>query len=78
MIRFQPVPEVSKLPQPQRCIRNQQERMADDMRELAFAGRNVSLETLVECGWTEDAVKRLAPEARKIARRKAVTQTARA
>ncbi len=52
--------------------------MADDMRELAFAGRNVSLETLGECGWTPDTIRRLAPEAREIARRKAVTQTARA
>lgn len=78
MIRFQPVSEARKHPQPPRCIRSLQERMADDMRELAFAGRNVSLETLVECGWTIDTIKRLAPEAREIARRKAVTQTARA
>lgn len=74
MIRFQPVSEARKLPQPPRCIRSLQERMADDMRELAFAGRNVSLETLGECGWTPDTVKRLAPEAREIARRKSTRQ----
>ncbi|MCJ7996660.1 hypothetical protein J5N58_06805 [Rhizobium cremeum] len=78
MIRFQPVATTPPVPQPPRCIRSLQERMADDMRELAFAGRDVSLETLVERGWTPDTVKRLAPEAREIARRKAVTQTARA
>ncbi|ATN32876.1 hypothetical protein ACO34A_03555 [Rhizobium sp. ACO-34A] len=77
MIRFQRIPDPTPVPQPSRCIRSLQERMADDMRELAFAGRNVSLETLVECGWTVDTIKRLAPEAREIARRKAVTQTAR-
>lgn len=74
MIRFQPTPDTARNPQPPRCIRSLQERMADDMRELAFAGRNVSLETLGERGWTPDTVKRLAPEAREIARRKSTRQ----
>ncbi len=74
MIHFQPVATTPPVPQPPRCIRSLQERMADDMRELAFAGRNVSLETLGERGWTPDTVKRLAPEAREIARRKSTRQ----
>lgn len=75
MIRFEPKPAL-----PSTCIlpvmRSIAERMADDMNELAFAGRNVNADTLKERGYTEPVIRRLAPEAAQIARRKAVRQLA--
>lgn len=59
-----------------RCIRTLEQRMADDMRELAFAGENVSTETLKQRGWTEPSISRLATEAASIARRQSVRQVA--
>lgn len=59
-----------------RCIRSLEERMADDMREMAFAGQNVSVETLIERGWTKKTVQRLAPMATAIARRHSTRQVA--
>ena len=50
------------------------ERLASDMRELAFNGRVVDLDTLSEFGWTRDIVMRLAPAATGIARRRSVRQ----
>lgn len=50
--------------------------MADDMRELAFADQNVSIETLVQRGWTESTISRLHGDAARIARRLSVRQIA--
>lgn len=76
MIRFEPISSVKTIIMPPRCIRSLEERMADDMRELAFSGRNVSEETLIERGWTKPTIKRLAPVATEIARRKSTRQVA--
>ncbi|KQY31786.1 hypothetical protein [Rhizobium sp. Root483D2] len=59
-----------------KCIRTLEERMADDMREMAFAGQNVSVETLIERGWTKNTVHRLARAATAIARRQSTRQVA--
>lgn len=74
MIEFRTNPPTPK-PAP-RCFRSLEERMADDMRELAFAGQNVSEETLIERGWSKDTVKRLSPNAIAIARRQSIRQIA--
>lgn len=58
------------------CIRSLEERMADDMREMAFADQNVSVQSLIERGWTAKTVARFAPSAREIARRQSVRQVA--
>lgn len=76
MIRFHPFPPINAPVVPPRCIRSLEERMADDMRELAFSDRNVSEETLIERGWTKPTIKRLAPVATEIARRKSTRQVA--
>lgn len=78
MIRIQRFSETAtaKMSAQPRCIRTLEERMADDMRELAFADQNVSVETLVQRGWTEPTVARLAPDALRIARRVSVRQVA--
>jgi len=47
-------------------------RLADDMREMAFAGQNVSPETLAQRGWSQPAVKRLSAAAIAQARRQSV------
>lgn len=47
-------------------------RLADDMREMAFAGENVNAETLAQRGWPEAAVTRLGPRAVEMARRASI------
>ncbi len=59
------------------CARSQEERMASDMREMAFGGQNVSVEALIERGWTKNSVIRLSPVAMAIARRQSIRQVAR-
>lgn len=46
--------------------------MADQMREMAFAGQTVSTETLTERGWSPASIKSLAPDAVARARRQSV------
>lgn len=78
MIRYRRHSETAaaKIAAAPRCIRSLEERMADDMREMAFAGQNVSLETLIERGWTRNTVQRLAVAAIAIARRQSIRQVA--
>ncbi len=59
-----------------RCTRSPKQRMADDMRELAFSGQNVSVETLKLRGWSEPTISLLATEAAAMARRQSVRQVA--
>ncbi|MBO0142288.1 hypothetical protein JZX87_14065 [Agrobacterium sp. Ap1] len=74
MIRFEPAPKIT---QPVgRCFRTVTERMANDMRELAFAGQNVSNETLASRGYSVDVVKRIGPKAVAMARRQSTRQIA--
>lgn len=72
MIRFAPKPAACIKP----VMRSIAERMASDMNEMAFAGYNVSEETLRERGYTSPVIKRIAPEATQIARRTAIRQIA--
>ncbi|WP_430254304.1 hypothetical protein [Neorhizobium sp. DAR64872/K0K18] len=52
--------------------------MADDMRELAFAGQNVSVETLATRGYPADVVRRFGTKATELARRQSTRQIAEA
>lgn len=79
MIRYEtrkPEPAAIIAARSRRCMRSLEERMADDMLEMAFAGQNVSVETLLERDWTRATIERLFPTAREIARRRAVRQVA--
>ena len=71
MIRFQASPAVLAIPSPS-CRTALIDRMADDMRDMAFAGQGVSPETLAERGWSTASIKRLAPDAVARARRQSV------
>lgn len=71
MIRFQATPATVATPTPS-CRASLIDRMADDMREMAFAGQNVSAESLAERGWPAMTIKRLAPDAVARARRASV------
>jgi hypothetical protein len=75
MIQFQSKPVAPKITPVMRSLK---ERMADDMNELAFAGDNVNVDTLRGRGYSDAAVKRLAPDAAVIARRRAIRQVAEA
>jgi len=72
MIRYQASPAhgatTTQVPSPS-CRMALIDRMASDMREMAFAGQNVSTETLVQRGWTAPVIKRLSSEAIDRARR---------
>lgn len=78
MIRYRKHTELplSKITTPPRCVRSLEERMADDMREMAFADQNVSVETLIERGWTAKTIARCSKPAREIARRQSIRQVA--
>jgi hypothetical protein len=76
MIRFTTKSTPAPRPVIKPVMRSIAERMADDMNELAFAGRAVSAETLRERGYTDPVIKRIAPEATQIARRNAVRHVA--
>lgn len=77
MIRYITRPDIAAVIAARpRCVRSLEERMADDMRELAFAGENASVETLVARGWTRNTVLRLHEKAVAIARRKSIRQVA--
>ena len=74
MIRFaittiiRPAPMPSG--QPRRACRSVLvERLADDIREMAFAGENVSAETLALRGYSPVAIEALLPAATAHARR---------
>jgi len=53
-------------------------RMAGDIQELAFAGRNVSVETLKQAGWSDPTIVEFFPDASAMARRQSVRQIAEA
>lgn len=76
MIRYRTSPAAIIKAAPPRCIRPLVERMADDMREMAFSGQNVSVETLIERGWTARTIERLSRNAVIIARRQSTRQVA--
>ncbi|MCO6410069.1 hypothetical protein [Hoeflea alexandrii] len=71
MIRYQASPADTATPSPS-CRTALIDRMADQMREMAFAGQTVSTETLTERGWSEAAIRRLAPDAVAKARRTSI------
>ncbi|MBB4145854.1 hypothetical protein [Rhizobium rhizoryzae] len=75
MIYFSQAPTPISTPVPGACrMQALTERLASDMRELAFNGRVVDVDTLSEFGWTKDTIMRLAPAATSIARRRSVRQ----
>lgn len=79
MIRYHKFSEdaVGRIAAAPRCRRSLEERMADDMRELAFADQNVDEQALIQRGWTLPTVRKLAPAAISIARRQSIRQGAR-
>lgn len=76
MIRYAPAPVTSAPPQPVRCVRTLTERMAEHLREEAFAGRG-DVQSLRDRGWSQTTIDRLGPAAVQIARRNSTKQVAR-
>ena len=76
MIRFEPSHKETASSAPHTCIRSLEERMADDLRELAFSDQNTDDKAMLLRGWTAATIKRLAPRAVEIARRQSVRQVA--
>lgn len=76
MIRYQPTPPAPSAPAQVSCRAALVGRMADDIRELAFAGQNANAEALAARGWSAGSIKRLGPDAVVSARRQSVRQVA--
>jgi hypothetical protein len=76
MIQFQH--KSSTAPKIIPCMQSITERMAEDMREMAFGGETVSPETLKNRGYSDAAIKRLGDNAARIARRRSIRQIAEA
>lgn len=75
MIRYHASPADTAKPShppPMDCRTALINRMADDMREMAFAGGGASVETLSERGWSVATIKRLGPTAVAKARRTSI------
>lgn len=73
MIRFQERPKptgIVRAPCRDKLIR----RLAEDMREMAFAGETVSDEALTQRGWPKAAIARLGGRAVEMARRASIRQ----
>lgn len=71
MIKVKPHNKMNSAP---KCAENLIAKMADTMRELAFAGDNVSPETLAQHGFSREVVDRFGERAVALARRLSVHQ----
>lgn len=54
------------------CISSVESRLADKMREMAFAGENVTPETLETHGFSREVVEKLGQRAAALARRRSI------
>ncbi|EDQ33921.1 hypothetical protein HPDFL43_05690 [Hoeflea phototrophica DFL-43] len=77
MIQYQAQPPAAPSAPTASCREALTGRMADQMREMAFAGETVSPETLIQRGWTAETVERLSPAAIAQARRQSVRRVER-
>ncbi len=69
MIQYQPK---TQSPVTRTCISSVESRLADKMREMAFAGENVTPETLESHGFSREVVAKLGQRAAAIARRRSI------
>lgn len=56
----------------QTCMKSVESRLADKMREMAFAGENVTPETLENYGFSREVVAKLGRRAAALARRRSI------
>lgn len=54
------------------CISSVESRLAEKMREMAFAGENVTPETLENHGFSREVVAKLGQRAAALARRRSI------
>lgn len=78
MIRYQtrPDPVAAITAQPRRCARSVEDKLADVIRELGYAGEPISSEALRQRGFSDAVVARHGPAAVAKARRSSIRQTA--
>lgn len=57
---------------PRTCISSVESRLADKMREMAFAGENVTPESLENYGFSREVVAKLGQRAAALARRRSI------
>lgn len=78
MIRYvtRPDPVAQIIAKPRRCARSVQDRLADTIQELGYAGEPISIEALRQRGFSDSVVQRIGPAALAQARRRSIRQTA--
>jgi len=69
MIRYQ---TKTRTAAQQTCMKSVESRLADKMREMAFAGENVTPETLENHGFSREVVAKLGQRAAALARRRSI------
>lgn len=69
MIRFQ---TKTHSPAHQTCISSVENRLAEKMREMAFAGEKVTPESLENYGFTREVVEKFGQRAAALARRRSI------
>lgn len=69
MILFQPKPQVIS---PRTCISSMENHLAEKMREMAFAGENVTPESLENYGFSREVVAKFGRRAAALARRRSI------
>lgn len=57
---------------PRTCISSVESRLADKMREMAFAGEKVTPESLENYGFTREVVEKFGQRAAALARRRSI------
>lgn len=69
MIQFHPQ---ARSVQPRTCISSMENRLAEKMREMAFAGENVTPESLENYGFSREVVAKFGRRAAALARRRSI------
>lgn len=69
MIQFHPKAQTI---QPRTCISSLESRLAEKMREMAFAGEKVTPESLENYGFTREVVEKFGQRAAALARRRSI------
>jgi len=69
MIQFHPKAQAVL---PRTCISSMENRLAEKMREMAFAGENVTPESLENYGFSREVVAKFGRRAAAIARRRSI------
>lgn len=76
MIRFAPAPAAIIAAQPRRCEKSLLEKLSDAIREMGFSGEPITVDGLMQRGFTRSVILPNLDNAVALARRRSIRQTA--